>query len=253
MRFPTLIPALALALTAGLCASFAQMTVMNGASYDTGQPHAPGSFVTVFGQNLCSQTATAQRTDAGDLPTTLGACSVRVNGVPAMLHFASPGQINFVMPMNVNPGDGTLAIQSGSQVQSGPITVGVAGPGVFAMNGMGVGDGAVLHATKWKTGPFSVTTDGQPTPLSIFLTGLDLTTKPSVLIGGMPADVTWYGQTPGSPGLQQINITLTPEMAGAGRVSMSVVGGIRRADQQHHLREYSADYCHDARHAGLGR
>ena len=35
---------------------------------------------------------------AGQLPTSLGGCSVTVNGTSAMMHYASPGQINFIVP-----------------------------------------------------------------------------------------------------------------------------------------------------------
>ena len=46
--------------------------------------------------------------------------------------------------------------------------------------------------------------------------------KPVVSIGGMPADVTWYGDAPGYAGLQQININMPAGAAGAGRVPVTV-------------------------------
>ena len=65
----------------GISRGLAQMTVVNGASFDPSQPVAPGSFATVFGQNLCSQTM------AGDLiapfhDSEWGACydAVRLAG-----------------------------------------------------------------------------------------------------------------------------------------------------------------------------
>ena len=76
----------ALALTSlwgilGVSPAFAQMTVVNGASFDSSQPVAPGSFATMFGQNLCSQTMAGNWIAAGQLPTTLGGCS---NHAPTM-------------------------------------------------------------------------------------------------------------------------------------------------------------------------
>ncbi len=45
-------------LAAGFCTSpaFGQMTVVNGASFDSAQPMAPGSFASILDQNLCAPT-----------------------------------------------------------------------------------------------------------------------------------------------------------------------------------------------------
>lgn len=74
---------LALTLSGGLGIASAQMTVVNGASFDSTQPMAPGSFATVFGQDLCSQTVAGNWIAPGQLPTSLGSCSVAVDGMPA--------------------------------------------------------------------------------------------------------------------------------------------------------------------------
>ena len=61
-------------LGAGLCTSQAfgqQMTVVNGASFDSSQPMAPGSFASIFGQNLCGQTMAGNWVAPGQLPTSL--------------------------------------------------------------------------------------------------------------------------------------------------------------------------------------
>lgn len=222
MRVLGAIPRVVLALTAGVGTSFAQMTIVNGASYVSSQPMAPGSFATVFGENLCSQTMAAQWIGPGQLPTSLGGCSVAVNGTPAMMHYVSPEQINFVVPEDMGDGMADVVVGTGSGELSGSMLIGRAGPGVFAMNGMGIGEGAMLHGTLWQRGPFSVTTDGQPTYVSIFLTGLDPSTTPAVSIAGVPVEVTFWGNVPGNVGLQQINTVLPPEIAGAGRVPVTV-------------------------------
>src|SRR5437879_9949165 len=84
--------------------SFAQMTVVNAASFASAQPIASGSFVAAFGQNLCSQTMTATLVAPGQLPITLGGCSVNVNGAPAMMQYVSSGQVNFIMPAGLGSG-----------------------------------------------------------------------------------------------------------------------------------------------------
>ena len=61
---------LAFGLSVGI--SFAQISVVNSASYDFTGPMAPGSFATILGQNLCGQTATGQLDSNGMYPITLG-------------------------------------------------------------------------------------------------------------------------------------------------------------------------------------
>ncbi len=207
---------------AGISQLFAQMSVVNGASFDSAQPIAPGSFATVFGQNLCSQTMAGDWIAPGQLPTTLGGCSVTVNGAPAMMQYVSQGQINFIMPTGVNSGQAAVMVNNGSQTMTGNVMAGIAGPGMFALNGMGMGEGAMLNGTMWQIGPFSTTTNGQPTYVSMYVTGLDLSTRPTVTIGGIAVDVAWFGNAPGYAGLQQINLMLPSGMAGVGRAPVTV-------------------------------
>jgi hypothetical protein len=122
----------------------------------------------------------------------------------------------------MRPGVANVVVGNGSQTITGSMTIGQSGPGIFAMNGMGFGDGAMLNGTIWSVGPFSTTTNGQPTPVSVFMTGLDLSTMPTVSIGGIPVDVTFFGNAPGYVGLQQINFMLPAAVAGVGRVSVTV-------------------------------
>ena len=202
--------------------SLAQMSVVNGASFNPGQPIAPGSFATIFGQNLCPQTMAGEMVAPGELPTTLGGCSVAVNGASAMMQYVSQGQINFIMPNGMGSGQATVTVNNGTQTMNGNLIAGAAGPGMFAINGMGMGEGAILNGTMWRMGPFSTTTNGQPTYVSMYVTGLDPSTKPVVMIGGIPVDVMWFGNAPGYAGLQQINMMLPTGMAGVGRAPVTV-------------------------------
>ena len=207
---------------AAVSASPAQMNIVNGASFDAAQPIAAGSFTTVFGQNLCAQTAAGDWVAPGRLPLTLGGCSVTVNGAAAMMQYVSPGQINFIMPAAVGSGQATVMVNNGSQTMTGTAMTSSAGPGMFALNGMGMGEGALLNAMMGRGGPFSTSTNGQPTYLSIYVTGLDPAGKPVVTIGGITVDVMWFGDAPGYAGLQQINVMLPAGMAGAGRAPITV-------------------------------
>lgn len=223
MRLIRLISPLVLVGLLGALLSHAQMmTIVNGASFDPAGPMAPGSFASMFGENLCSETVAGDWIAPGQLPTELGGCSVTVNGSFAMMHYTSPGQVNFIVPEGLGPGMAQVSMHNGSNVIHGTMQVGKAGPGVFSMNGMGMGQGAMLHGTMWQRGPFSVNTNGQPTPVSIFVTGLDLSVTPVVEIGGVPAEVTWFGDAPGFVGLQQINVVLMENMAGVGLAPVTV-------------------------------
>jgi uncharacterized protein (TIGR03437 family) len=180
----------------GASRSFAQIIVVNGASFDPAQPIAPNSFATIFGENLCTQTMSGDWVAPGQLPTTLGGCSVAVNGIAAMMQYVSPGQINFIMPTGTGSGQAAVMVKNGSQMVNGAATAGIAGPGIFAASGMGMSEGAMLNGTLWKMGPFSTTTGGQPTYVAMYVTGLDLSTMPTVMIGGIPIEVTWFGNAP---------------------------------------------------------
>src|ERR1035438_1745915 len=63
--------------------------VVNAASFQA--PVAPGSVISVFGQNLAGDTYQASSTP---LPTMLGATSVTVSGVPVPLIYVGASQIN---------------------------------------------------------------------------------------------------------------------------------------------------------------
>ncbi len=210
----------ALALSVGI--SFGQISVVNSASYDSTGPLAPGSFATILGQNLCGETAAGQLDSNGMYPITLGGCSLTVNGTAAMMQYAASGQMNFVVPQNMGSGTARVVINNGAQMLASSMMIGPAGPGVFSLNGMGMGNGAMLQGHQWQMGPFSTTTNGQSTPVSIFMTGMDLLVKPVVTVAGTPVEVTFYGNAPGYPGLQQINMTLPASMAGVGRVPVMV-------------------------------
>ncbi len=74
-------------------------TVRNAASFQNGI--APGSIVSIFGNNLATATDAATRFP---LPLELAGASVRINGIAAPLLYASPGQINAQVPYELKTG-----------------------------------------------------------------------------------------------------------------------------------------------------
>ncbi len=196
--------------------------VVNAASFLDADAIAPGSIVSIIGRNLSPTTAST--TDVSNPPTSLGGTKVTAGGKDAFLFYVSDRQINARLdPATPAGASVTLTVQSTAGTYSNNIAISAtATPGVFASNGAGTRDAAVLNAVTFAGPPFSVTTNGQPTYLALFATGLNLSTAPTVSVGGVPVPVLFAGDAPCCKGLQQINIQLVPALAGAGRVEVAV-------------------------------
>jgi len=77
----------------------------------------PGEWVTIYGNNLASATATWN----GDFPTSLGGTTVEINGRLAYLMYVSPGQINLQAPDD--PARGQVSVVVTTQEGSAESTV----------------------------------------------------------------------------------------------------------------------------------
>ncbi len=111
-------------------ASLSINAVVNAASYSTGSL-APDSYGVVFGTNL------ATLATAGVLAPTLGGASIQVTDHAgrignALLYYASPTQVNFLLPSNLSVGTGTLAIATGTgPTATTSISLAAVAPGLF--------------------------------------------------------------------------------------------------------------------------
>ncbi len=209
-----------------LHADTAGIRVVNGASFMQDTSLAPGAIISIFGQNLAGATVTAP--DFGHLPTTLGNITVSIGSTNLPLFFVSAGQINAWIPATIAPGHYTLTIQSPTARLTKDIVLAAnSSPGIFSAFGTGTRDGAIQNGVTYKPGPFTPTTNGKPTYLTIYTTGLDLSVAPTVTIGGISVPVTFYGVTPCCPALQQVNVKLTQDVAGAGRVELAITSGTK--------------------------
>ena len=211
---------LPLLLATGLQAQ--TVSVINAASFSA--VVAPGSIVTIFGPNLTNTTASAP--DASQPPTILGKTSVVVGGSAATLFYVSPFQINAVLATSTPVGTDTVTVTSPLGVSTGTVNVNAtAAPGLFSLTGTGTHNGAIIDALTGRIGAFSTTSRDSATFLSLFLTGANFSSPPVVLIGGTEANVTYAGPSPCCAGLQQINVSLSDSIAGAGRVPVLVKAG----------------------------
>ena len=209
------IPIAALALTCAV-ASAQSLSVRNAASL-TVEPVAPGTIISIFGTQLTAGVAATNNVQKP--PTTLGGVSVSIGGSPVALFYVSPTQINGVVNAATPLGTENVVVTSSAGSQTGSVTVSnTAPPGLFALNGVGTRDGAILNAVNFLLGAFSVQVSNSPTYLALFGTGISASPQPTVTIGGVAAQVQFAGAAPCCAGLEQVNVVIPPSVAGSGRV-----------------------------------
>ena len=240
--------------------SIADGGVLNGASFVKGQAITIGSLVSIFGSNLASGMAGA---DTIPLSTSLGGVSVQfVNGntnLPAPMLFVVGSQVNAQVPWNLVPPNTTQNVNvvvTNNGVASAPaqVTVGSFSPGIFtagppdfraiAQNVDGtlaqppgsiagltthpvkVGDALIIYATG--LGPVdNAPSDGGIPPAGTLVNTL---TKPTVLVGGVSANVLFSGLQPQFVGVNQVNIVI-PNVPDGDKVPLQLqMGGITSPD-----------------------
>ena len=221
--------------------------VLNGASFAS-PTIAPGSFMSIFGTNLASTTASWDIIGS-QLPTTLGGTSVLVNGKNAYMVYVGPGQINFLAPAGSSHGNVPVQVIT-SNGASNPISVpgSALSPGLFmfsqgnsryAISTLPDGAyaipsgllpaGANVRAAKpgdvlafWATG-FGATTPAYPEGGVVTVQNRGILASPvTVTIGGKNAPIDWAGIA--SAGLYQINAHVPDVPAGDNAVVVTVGG-----------------------------
>jgi uncharacterized protein (TIGR03437 family) len=221
-------------LAGSFCSIFAfgdtlPFALMNGASYQQNAGISPGAIITVKGPNLTNVTLTAP--DPTHPPLTLGGVTLSINDIPCALYYVSQTQVNAIIDPSVMAGNAFAVLTSPTRnAQTGTVVQSPSAPAIFTLNGSGSSDGAFLNTATYLTGPFSVVTGSAPTYLALYVTALDLTTAPTVWVGGQSAPVLYYGDPHQYPGMQQINVQLPASLAGAGRVEVVVEQNGRRSN-----------------------
>jgi uncharacterized protein (TIGR03437 family) len=198
--------------------------VVNAASFLEDTSLTPGAIISILGPNLANTTALA--TDLANVPHTLGNVTVTIRSTTLPLFYVSKTQINARIDPSIPLGAALLTVNSPTGTFTKNIVLSATStPGIFSVFGTGTRDGAIQNAVTFALGPYTVTTNGTPTYLAIYTTGLDFSSAPTVSIGGVSVDVKFYGDSPCCPGLQQINVQLPAGLAGAGRVEVAVTAG----------------------------
>ena len=210
--------------------------VQNGATF-TSNPVAPGSVVTLKGNNLAGRIAAAL---SYPLASTMAGASVSVNGTPAPLFYVSPSQINIQLPYEIAPGSAALSVNACGGT-SPVATFQVAPTAPYILLG---GNGAALI----QNADYSLNSAAKPAhagdTVMVYLIGIGAvdntvaTGQPagnmvlahakapsSATIGGQSAPVLFLGLTPGFVGLAQANLTV-PSLATGSYDLIVTVGGV---------------------------
>jgi uncharacterized protein (TIGR03437 family) len=186
---------------------------------------APGGLITLFGNQLSPVNLATKEIP---LPLALGDSCLTVNGLSVPVLFVSPTQINAQLPYETT-GNTTLVLRTPGGVSDNyNLTILPGAPGVFRT---GVAGPETDIPTIVRDANGILVTPSNPIhrgdTLGIYLTGLGQTTpamqagqpapsdplavtltQPTVTLGGQALTVLFSGLTPGSVGLNQLNVAV---------------------------------------------
>lgn len=222
------------------------MYARNAANYFV--RYAPGMLATLFpaaGTKFGPAKASASSLP---IPTTLGDVQVIVNGVAAPIFYASPGQINFQVPIKTPVSQQeveVVRVSTGEVLADSFITFGPAAPGLFTVDGSGNNQVSAVNAddntlngvnhpvkaghiiSLFGTGQGFI--NGAPPDGQVPTATTSTPSLPSVYAGGqnfVPASaVQFSGLAPCCVGLWQVNLQVPANAApGAIKVFLSYSG-----------------------------
>lgn len=220
-----------------------------------------GSWITIAGTNLATAPATWDTAIIGNVyPTTLGGTTVAIDGKPAPISFASPTQINALVPATNTLGSVSVVVSNANGTGApGTLTLAPASPGLFtfSQNQGRYAAGIVLDSGGFEylgpTGLLGSTVQSRPAKagdsIQIYGTGFGPTVTPlnpelsasvayplahtgpditlplaQVTIGGVPAQLQFCGIV--APGLYQINAVVPPGLTpGDQPVKVTLLSG----------------------------
>jgi uncharacterized protein (TIGR03437 family) len=223
--------------------SIAPAGIVNAAGATPDGSVAPGSIITIYGQNLAGA---LQLGPTNPLAQTIGNVTVMVNTMLMPLMFVSPGQINAQVPQELAPGNYTLTVNwLGQAPVSGTFTVSRDAPGVFIQeNAQNIPLAAALHqdgslitlasparrneiVSLYGTGfgPYNQpVADGFPAPMTPLYPVTDAVTVSAA--GSAPFPATWAGAAPGIAGVAIAQFQIGSSIPSSTNVNIVInVGG----------------------------
>ncbi len=183
---------------------------------------APRMLIAIYGSALAQDLADAQ---------------VSIGGSPITLYFASPAQINGVLPDSAS-GLTPLTVENSTGQSTVNIYVGAAAPSIFTQDQSGSGPAAARKASDESL----VTADNPLLPgdsVALFATGLGLTApgtgptagldiaiqQPTVTVAGLDCPVSFAGAAPGFIGLDQINCAIPSGISSTTSAPVVITSG----------------------------
>lgn len=191
---------------------------------------APEEIATIWGGNLANAYATATL----PLPTTLAAALVNVIdsagvGRLSLLYYASPGQINFVVPAGTASGPASVTVAgTGNSVN---VTVSPVVPTLFP-----VAQIVRVHpdgTQALENGAVPIVFGADSLYLVLYATGVRNRTSldhVSCTVGSLSLPVTYAGPQSQYPGLDQVVAPLPVSLKGSGAVSAAVTADGRSSN-----------------------
>lgn len=221
-------------------------SLVSAASRTSGGPLAAGSIAVALGSGLASGTQAASTLPP---PATLANTTVSVTdrlgtARPALLYYASPTQIDWVVPDGTAIGAATVTVSNGGQTTAtGAVTIAAVAPGLFSANADGKGAPAAQSITIAPDGtqtvraaavcgpvvgscvpaPIDLGASGTQVLLALFGTGIrgfSSLAAVSATIGGLTAEVQSAGAVQQYSGLDEVKIVLPRTLAGLGAADL---------------------------------
>lgn len=234
--------------------ALSQGAVRQSASFFQGAM-APGTIISVFGENLASSVAVAESTP---LPTVLVGTRMEFRDSADVIHamplfFVSAGQINALIPDDAAVGAGSLSVIGAGGTASVDLTLDRAAPGLFAANATGRGvaaafalrvaaDGtqtteplfALNDANEIVARTISMGPEGEEVYLLLFGTGIRSgggAESTSASVEGLDVPVLFAGAQGSFVGLDQVNIGPIPRIfVGYGEAEVQVATASRASN-----------------------
>ena len=183
---------------------------------------APGSYASLY--------STSPLPVSGDFSLNVTDGNGRV--ARAAISYASPNQINFIVPGGLADGTARLSLNSGATATDlGAPEIRSVAPGLFTLSADGNGPAAVValddKGQVLSSDPI-VLSKGRVF-VSLYGTGIRNANSSDVqvLVNDAPVPVLYAGAQPTYPALDQINIELPADLAGSGTVTVVVsINGI---------------------------
>lgn len=212
--------------------------VVNAASLQPAAPVAPGSVVSIMGQNLAFGKA---ESPGMPLETQLAGSLVTIGGKVAPLMVAAEGQINALVPfgLSVNTRQQLIIRRGGSYSLPEPVALAAVQPAVFTKDSSGKGQGLVYKADGKLAEAGAAAKAGDT--VSLYCTGLGATTpavdagspapgspeagvnaEVKVTIGGIDAKVESATLAAGKTGIYVVKATVPEGVTPAGDVPVVV-------------------------------